>query len=154
MKRIGKIIAIMAAGAGLALATPAGAADTANAEKLRQLDIMLMVTSLRCRTTPDNFQLEFQRFEAAHLDALNEATRDMRESLVARHGLTGATRALDRMSTVMANQYGRGHPWLGCAELRVATRILANMRGREALVEAADQLLAPTNGGTLAYARR
>ncbi len=154
MTKFAKIAIAIAAGAGLALAMPASAADAASAEKLRQLDIMLMVTSLRCRTTPENFQPEFQRFEATHMSALNAATREMREGLVARHGVTGANRALDRMSTVMANQYGRGHPWLGCAELKVTTRILANMRGREALVEAAEQLLAPSSGSTLAYARR
>jgi hypothetical protein len=154
MNRIGKAAVAMLAATGVAMAMPASAADNSHSEKLRQLDIMLMVTSLRCRTTPDNFQPEFQRFEAAHMDTLNQATREMREGLVARHGVTGATRALDRMSTVMANQYGRGHPWLGCAELKVTTRILANMRGRAALVEAADQLLAPSSSGSLAYARR
>ena len=153
MNRTGAIVAALAA-AGLASAMPAQAASNAEAEKLRRLDIMLMVTSLRCRTTPDNFQGEFQRFEASHLRELNQAAGDLRDGLVAQYGVVGANRALDRISTGMANQYGQGHPWLGCAELKVTTRILANMQGREALVEAADQLLAPNDRGTFALVER
>lgn len=147
------ICAALAVG-GMVCAMPASAAGGADAEKLRRLDIMLMVTALRCRTTPDNFQPEFQKFEAAHLKELNEAARDLRDGLVARNGVVGAERALDRLSTGMANQYGQGHPWMGCAELKVATRILANIRGREALTEAADQLLAPADRGAFALAER
>ena len=55
----------------------------------------------------------------------------------------------------MANQYGQGHPWLGCADLKMVTRSLALMRGPDALEEAADQLLASEGSGTqLAWARR
>lgn len=153
MNRIGITLAALAATA-MGCALPAQAASESDAEKLRQLDIMLMVTALRCRTTPDNFQPEFQRFEATHLGELNAAARELREGLVSRYGVTGATRALDRMSTSMANQYGQGHPWLGCAELKIATRILTNIRGHAALTEAADQLLAPQQRGTLAFAER
>ena len=153
MNRIGIMAAALAA-TGMVCAMPARAAGGDEAEKLRRLDIMLMVTSLRCRKTADNFQPEFQRFEAMHLRELNEASQSLRSSLVARAGAAGATRALDRLSTTMANQYGLGHPWLGCAELKIAARILGDIRGREALVEAADQLLAPADKGTLALAGR
>lgn len=147
-------IAAALAALGLVCAMPAQAAANADAEKLRRLNIMLMVTSLRCRTTPDNFQGEFQRFEAAHIGELNQAASDLRRGLVARYGAVGANRALDRISTGMANEYGQGHPWLGCAELKVTTRILTNMRGRDALIEAADQLLAPSERGTFALVER
>lgn len=153
MNKIGMALAALAAGA-MACAMPASAKGDGDAENLRRLNIMLMVTSLRCRTTKDNFQPEFQRFEAAHMKELNAAASQLRQGLVARHGAAGATRALDRISTGMANQYGQGHPWLSCAELKVATRILTNIRGREALGEAADQLLAPQGRGTLALAGR
>lgn len=157
MNRTGAFAALLAAG-GIMCAIPAQAAGNSagnrDAEKLRRLDIMLMVTSLRCRTTPDNFQPEFQRFEAAHLAELNDASRQLRDGFVATSGVVGASRALDRMSTTMANEYGQGHPWLGCADLKITARILTNMRGHDALVEAADQLLAPEGGGTLALAGR
>jgi len=142
------------AAAAILLTTPAQAASASGeAEKLRKLDIMLMVTGLRCRTTPDNFQADFAAFEAAHLTELNAAAAQMRRDLVATSGAAGATRALDRLSTGMANQYGQGHPRLGCAALKQATRILAQIRGREALLSAADELLAPTEGTALALAR-
>jgi hypothetical protein len=153
MNRKGLIATLIATGM-LAAAVPVGATDNGDAEKLRRLDIMLMVTALRCRTGPDNFQAEFQQFEGSHLKELNGAAADLRSGLVSSYGTKGADRALDRLSTSMANQYGQGHPWLGWAELKVTTRILANIRGRDALVEAADQLLAPTDRGTLAMAGR
>ncbi|MBU3992636.1 MAG: S-adenosyl-L-homocysteine hydrolase [Alphaproteobacteria bacterium] len=153
MKKIGIVAAALAA-AGLLLAAPASASRPGDAEKLRRLNIMLMVTGLRCRTTSENFQPEFHAFEAAHMTELNKASGELKRGLVGRHGAAGAARALDRLSTGMANQYGQGHPWLGCGELKVATRILTNIRGHDALVEAADQLLAPVDRGTLAFARR
>lgn len=153
MNKIGIMAAALAAG-GLICAMPARAAGGQEAEKLRRLDIMLMVTSLRCRKTSDDFQADFQRFEAAHLGDLNDATRTLRNGLVAREGVVGASRALDRLSTTMANQYGQGHPWLGCGELKMAARILGDVRGREALVEAADQLLAPADTSAFALAER
>lgn len=153
MKKIGILAAAMAA-AGLLFAAPASASSSGDAEKLRRLNIMLMVTGLRCRTTRDNFQPEFRAVEAAHMTELNSAARELQSGLVGRYGAAGAARALDRISTGMANQYGQGHPWLGCAELKVAARILTNIRGHDALVEAADQLLAPADRGSLAFARR
>lgn len=153
MGRTGKIAAALAV-AGMLCAAPARADTIGDSEKLRRLDIMLMVTGLRCRTTPDDFRRDFQRFEAAHLDDLNAATASMRLQLAVRHGPAGAARALDRISTQMANRYGQGHPTLNCAQLKTATRTLAVMRGRAALVEAADQLLSPDPRSHLAFAGR
>lgn len=144
----------LAAGAMVLAAPLQAASPSAEAEKLRKLDIMLMVTALRCRTTADNFQPDFAAFEAAHLTELNGAAAQMRKDLVATAGAAGAARALDRLSTGMANQYGQGHPWLDCAQLRQVTRVLARAKGRETLVEAADQLLAPVQGPRLAFGER
>lgn len=138
---------------GMLMAAPAQAAGESEAEKLRKLDIMLMVTALRCRTTPSDFQADFAAFEAAHLPELNAAAQQLRKTLVAANGAAGASRALDRLSTGMANQYGQGHPRLGCAELKQATRLLAQMKGREVLLSAADELLGPTGRPSLALSR-
>lgn len=151
MTRAGKIAAALAA-AGMLCAAPVRADAGSDAEKLRRLDIMLMVTSLRCRTTADNFQRDFQAFEAAHLTDLNTASDHLRNGLVGRYGPAGASRALDRLSTSMANRYGQGHPTLNCAQLKMATRTLARMRGRAVLVEAADELLGSGGTGRLALA--
>jgi hypothetical protein len=138
----------------LAGAAPAHASAPGEAEKLRKLDIMLMVTGLRCRTTPDDFRDDFAAFESAHMGELNGAAAQLRQDLVATAGVTGAARALDRISTGMANQYGQGHPWLDCAQLKQAARVLTQIKGRDTLVEAADQLLSPVQGTQLALRER
>ena len=124
------------------------------AEKLRRLDIMLMVTSLRCRTTSDNFNVEYDSFATSHLSELNQANDELRRDLANQVGSAGSARALDRISTVMANAYGQGHPWLNCHELKSVTRDLAQVQGRSTLEEAADQLLGDGRTVELAYARR
>ena len=151
--------AILGVSASLAImltaVAPAQAAGSLDgAEKLRRLDIMLMVTSLRCRTGSDNFQAEYQNFTASHLPELNQASDELRQDMASRYGSAGSARALDRISTVMANAYGQGHPWLNCHDLKSVTSDLARARGRSTLEEAADQLLGDGRGVELAYARR
>lgn len=150
---IAKIAAASLAGLA-ALATPlpaqAGAAD--QAEAVRKLDIMLMVTSLRCRRTADNFQADYQRFSSNNLAALNAASRQLQADLV-KQGNTGK-RALDRISVSMANEYGNGHPWLGCGELKQITRELAASKSSAQLAAAADDLLSSRPRGQWALAER
>lgn len=136
--------------AALVLAMPARAEERGDAEKLRRLDIMLMVTGLRCRTGADNFQPDFQAFEANHLAELNGAARALQAEYTRRLGPRGAVRELDRISVTMANDYGNGHPWLGCRELKQVTRSLAVSVGAAPLLAAADELL-EGDGPRLAY---
>ena len=152
MRKINTLLAGLS-GAGLLLATPAAANPAEQAEKLRRLDIMLMVTGLRCRHTPDNFQPDYQRFTTRHIATLNAASNRLKMQYAARFGAGSADRALDRISVTMANTYGQGHPWLSCAQLKVAARGLANAEGAAVLVEAADQLLAGSGTPRFAWAR-
>lgn len=133
-------------------AVPAAAEPIGRAEKLRRLDIMLMVTGLRCRSGPDAFTSEYGRFTTRHLSSLNGASRELRAQLAVRGG--NPDRALDRLSTTMANTYGQGHPWLNCAELKEVAASLAELRDRAALEDAADVLLADRGSAQLALARR
>ena len=153
---MGKYAGFAAALAAVSMlaSVPASAGTVDQAEKLRKLDIMLMVTGLRCRKGADNFQADYGRFTTAHLPELNAASNALKADLSRRHGAAGANRALDRLSTTMANSYGGGHPWLSCAELKIVARNLAAARGPGPLAEAADQLLAPTGSPQLAWARR
>ena len=132
------------------LATPvtvqAGASD--DAEAVRKLDIMLMVTSLRCRKTADNFQADYQRFSSNNLAALNAASRTLQADLLKR-GNTGK-RALDKISVSMANEYGNGHPWLGCGELKQIARELSSGKNSAQLAMAADDLLSNRPRGQFA----
>lgn len=143
-----------AAMAAAVIMTPTTASAASQDEQVRKLDIMLMVTSLRCRMGVDDFQPQYRKFSANHLSSLNGAARRLEAGLVARHGKKGATRALDRISVGMANEYGQGHPWLGCAELKEITDDLAKSKDSAVLAQAADELLgpAPRSGGI--WARR
>lgn len=136
------------------LATPSVANASEQHEQVRKLDIMLMVTSLRCRMGADDFQPQYRNFSATHITALNHAARSLESGLVTQHGKTGAKRALDRISVGMANQYGQGHPWLGCAELKEITTGLGQSNDPAVLAQAATELLgpAPHSGGR--WARR
>ncbi len=136
------------------LCTVPASAETgmSQAEKLRRLDIMLMVTGLRCRTTADNFNSEYGRFTTAHLGTLNAASNTLKADYAKRYGAAGANRALDKLSVQMANAYGQGHPWLSCGQLKQVAGTLATMRGTQPLVEAADELLG--NPRQLAWVRR
>lgn len=146
------IAAIGALLATTAVAAPANAGTVmSKAEKIRRLDIMLMVTGLRCRNTADNFQADYGRFTSRQLPALNRASAQLRAELAARPGAAGGARALDRLSVEMANSYGLGHPWLGCHELKMITQNLAEVNGDDTLAEAADQLLAPAGRPQVAY---
>ncbi|HEX7711080.1 MAG TPA: S-adenosyl-L-homocysteine hydrolase [Sphingomonadaceae bacterium] len=127
---------------------------TGAAEKVRKLDIMLMVSSLRCRKTSDNFQSDYEAFSASHLAELNQASRTLKSDLALRYGASGADRALDRLSTSMANQYGQGHPWLDCHGLKEVTHQLANNHNPGVLLNAADDLLASQGDGRTYLAAR
>lgn len=146
-------LAATAALAGFfALATPAHAES--DAQKLRRLDIMLMVTGLRCRTTEDNFMDDYGAFTSGHMKELNDAAGELTTQLSAIVGEDGAKKALDQMGVVMANEYGAGHPWLSCHELRSVTQGLASVEGRDTLVEVAGQILERKPPILFALARR
>ena len=152
------LLALVALTVGLAVTSPARATPSlsamSGAEKLRRLDIMLMVTGLRCRTGGDNFNAAYGRFTTRHMSALNQANAELRGEMAARYGAAGANRALDRLSTTMANTYGQGHPWLSCHELKEVAEGLAEVRGDGVLVEAADQLLGARTSSRLAFLNR
>ncbi len=124
-----------------ALAATSASGGMSSAEKLRRLDIMLLVTGLRCRSTPDDFQPDFQLFETRHRSDLNAADRQLRVQFGGRHGNVSA-KAMDHINVEMANVYGNGHPWMGCHDLKGVVQDLASMKGTAPLLTVADQLLA------------
>lgn len=154
MKSRTLLAALAALATAFAAPSTAGAGEESRDEQVRRLDIMLMVTSLRCRMGADDFQPAYRSFSAAHLTALNASARRLEQGLVARYGAKGAKRALDRISVGMANEYGQGHPWLSCAQLKQVTGDLAKSRDPQALTLAASELLgaAPRSGSR--WARR
>ena len=123
------------------------------AEQLRSLDIMLMVTALRCRHGSDDFQTDYNRFAARHLETMNGAARELQAHYARGREGAQARRALDSISTGIANRYGQGHPWLECADLGRVARDLAQVDSRQTLLLAAADLLQerlPQRDGLLA----
>ena len=140
MKIVSGIAASLVA-MSILVAAPASAGEMGQSEKLRRLDIMLMVTGLRCRKTADDFQPEYGQFTTNHIAELNAAARAIKADYAAHYGPAGADRALDKISVQMANEFGNGHPWLNCAQLKQVAGSLAQMDGAEPLFAAADDLL-------------
>jgi len=156
MGKFNKFAAVAAAVSTLAFVPqPAAAAvSPSDASKLRQLDIMLMVTSLRCRFGADNFQPDYERFAANQNPLMQDAFRSLQADYTARMGAARTKKALDSISVGMANQYGQGHPWLGCSDLKAMTQDLAGTRDTIKLVAVADEVLAPSPRAGTQFALR
>ena len=135
---------------------PAPVPAPTTAEKIRQLDIMLMVSSLRCRHGAYDFQPAYGRFTTRHLSALNQANREITAAMAVRFGAQLAKDKVRRFNVRLANQYGLGHPWLGCAELARVTIDLADFGSDQELEAAANYLLgsAPLGGSNAMVAAR
>jgi len=146
---MGKLRSIMAGIASIAMIGGASAVSanpaTISAENIRKLHIMLMVTSLRCRDGEHDFQAEYQLFTAAHQHNLTYARNHLERQMSARYNARDRERALDRLGVGIANTYGEGHPWLGCADLKRATLELSMSQDRQHLTNMADLLLAQSN---------
>lgn len=114
---------------------------TTPAAQVRQLDVMLMVGSLRCRTGADDYRASYDSFLSRHRDHLGQANHALLDDMAQRMGALGAMEALDRASVRMANHYGVTGTY-GCHELKLVTAALAN--GSDAEIDhAADVLVGP-----------
>ncbi len=115
--------------------------NLSHAQAIRSLNIMLMVTSLRCRGGAHDFRSEYDMFARAHQQNLEDAHSQLTGAMVAAYGEEGSHRALDRIGVSLANQYGDGHPTMGCLDLKEATLELAMSQDRAALAATAARLL-------------
>lgn len=153
MLRKFRLAAVAAAVSTLVAMPPAAVAGTPEeASQLRRLDIMLMVSSLRCRFGADNFQSDYAQFSTQQNPVMQDAFRTLQADYAARMGPARAKKALDTVSVSMANQYGQGHPWLGCGELKAMTKELAGTQ-RAQLVRVADEVLAERPAAQIASRR-
>ncbi|MCK0128587.1 hypothetical protein [Erythrobacter sp. F6033] len=124
----------------------------ANAENIRSLNIMLMVTSLRCRTGAHDFRGEYDLFARTHQQNLADAHKHLSRNMVATYGSKGPKRTLDRIGVTIANRYGDGHPTLDCSDLKSATSELARTQDRARLSVIANTLLESKASEELAQA--
>jgi hypothetical protein len=138
--------AALAAAASMVLAPAAAQAQTCwsgpslEAVKLRQLDVMLMVSALRCRTGADNFQADYERFLDHNRTRLSAANNVILSSLSVKMGRAAAFNELDKMSVSIANHYGQAGD-MTCRDLRQVASDLADTSVAAALGDAADALV-------------
>jgi hypothetical protein len=130
---------------GLALlALPAQAAtcwsDNAyQAAQLKDLDIMLMVATLRCRISDLDFSADYNRFVKAKREILADANNDLRGQFAQLVGDAGALGAYDDYATKIANGYGGGAKGMRCIDFAALTRAAADApEGRATLVSLAE----------------
>jgi hypothetical protein len=112
--------AICALAALVIVAAPARAAcwrgDEVAAAKVRDLDTMLMVSSLRCRTVDAGMVVRYNAFVTKHRAPLTQANVTLRARFAALVGKAGALNAYDKYITKVANRYGAGADGLSCAD--------------------------------------
>lgn len=126
MKISGKVAAL--ALAAMMVANPAQACWT-NAEqdaaKVANLNMLMMVSALRCRAGQDNFLAEYNRFVSLNNGAIGAQNAAVKAHFARTDGARAAEGAADRFIINIANHYGGGHRTLGCAELRQVAGELA-----------------------------
>lgn len=130
---------LVSASAPVSAAPACWSANLVSAAKLRQLDVMLMVGSLRCRSTAQDYRAAYDRFLLRHRPQLGKANMAILGEMRTRLGSVAALQTLDQASVRMANRYGEQAGY-GCADLGEVTAALADS-GDEALPKAADMLV-------------
>ena len=108
-------------------------AEELESAKIRTLDEMLMVSSLRCRLVGIDFQNNYNDFVSNHRRKLMEAGLTLQRRMI-----TADT--YDRFITSIANRYGAGVPGMSCTDLGELTRAAADpQRASADLVDLAER---------------
>ena len=84
-----------------------------SAAKVRDLETMLMVSALRCKTADNAMLMQYNRFVRASRPALAAVNETLRAQFVSAGGLN----AYDRYVTANANRYGAGAEGLSCNDM-------------------------------------
>lgn len=110
----------------VALAVPTGAsaacwdARSTVAAEIRALDVMLMVSALRCRLDGPDFVQDYNHFVRTNRVTLTGAVDDLRDHFDEGDGWRPSLERFDRYVTAIANEHGeRGR--YSCQDLRLIT---------------------------------
>ena len=125
MIRTGKAAALCALAA---MASPAQACWTSaeqDAAKVANLNMMMMVSALRCRKGPDDFLADYNRFVTNNNPVIGSQNAAVRSHFARINGNGTADAAMDKFIIGIANSYGGGHQWLGCAQLKLVAQDLS-----------------------------
>lgn len=129
------------------LSSPAQAscwnANQVEAIKLRHLDVMLMVTALRCRNSQHNYLPEYNQFVTKNRTILAKANIIIRNHYYNEMPKKHALNEYDRLVVTMANNYGTGHHQYNCQQLSEFAKSLSEkLNDRKMLLEMSDKLTA------------
>lgn len=141
MRLKGKMAAMTAA-LGMLVAQPAQACwsdHEAKAASVANLNMMMMVTALRCRNGKDNFLSDYNRFVKNNNGVLGSQNAVIKARFARLNGVKGAEGATDRFTIGLANHYGTGHATMGCGELKkLAADLGSKSRDSVALINIAE----------------
>jgi hypothetical protein len=108
-----------------------------DAERLIQLNMMLLVTHRRCSILKQPFDREFISFHNVLKDKLAIASSIVKPSFQDVH----ADLTFDSFLTATANAYGEGHPEFGCKQIKAEFAALLKLKSDSDFHKVADQLL-------------
>lgn len=97
-------------------------ANEVSAAKVRDLETMLMVSALRCRTSGHDFLADYNAFVRGSRVTLTRVNDELRGHFATEVGAREALNAYDRYVTTIANRYGAGAGTLNCADFAAITR--------------------------------
>lgn len=127
--------------------------EAADQARVRQLDVLLMVSALRCEHGDVPFLEGYNRFVAANRDVIASANDGMRRHFAASMSQAAALNAYDAMVVRMANQFGDGHGLPDCASMAAITDSLADGETTASLASLSAELVGDPElpGGRCAF---
>jgi len=112
------LMAAFAFGQAQAATSDCWSAQEISAAKVRDLQTMLMVAGLRCRSTGTDVLAGYNRFVANNRMAIVEVNNRLKGHFNAAYGAVEGQRSYDRFTTALANAYGAGAEGAGnCADM-------------------------------------
>jgi hypothetical protein len=152
--KVGRVLGALALCGALTAPAQAAAcwnARTIEAAQIRQFDIMLMVSALRCQVKGVDFVADYNAFVRSNRSVLVGTNAEILRHFNAEMGGRAALTAYDRLGTAMANQFGNGGVSEDCETLRAIAREATATYAppsREQLLGAAQQVgMEPTLPG-------
>ncbi len=127
MIRTGKAAALCALAATMISAQAQACWTNAeqDAAKVANLNMMMMVSALRCRNGADDFLADYNRFVKNNNPVIGSQNAAVRSHFVRINGAKGADAAMDKFIIGIANSYGGGHDRLGCGQLKAVAKDLS-----------------------------
>ena len=134
-----------AAGEAGAAVSDCWSAQEVSAAKVRDMQTMMMVAGLRCRTTGTDVLASYNRFVVRHRAAITEVNGRLKAHFNAAYGQVEGARNYDRFTTALANAYGAGGSGAdNCADMAsLADRAAAARGGLELASLAEERGMAP-----------